>query len=261
MAKIAYLSPQEQFMFNAMRSGEIVDAEELPDTFPEIKSARINKILSSLSSKGYIYRLKKGKYLVQAEASDGVVVEDPYKTALAIFSGYIGFSSALRVYDMLDYEPFTVFVVTNGRSGIRKIGQYEFRAVAMGKRASGMTNRNGLYVSTVAKTFFDCFYRPQYGGGYSAITKGLAEAKIDWDEFISYFDSESGSLCQRTGYVLEMMKVTGTVPDSALEYFRKRVKNNTRLLPSGKASGKYSSKWKVMDNLGEKNIMSWWHHG
>ena len=39
------------------------------------------------------------------------------------------------------------------------------------------------------------------------------------------------------------------------------IKNNTKLVPSGKAGGKYIKEWKVLDNLGKENILSWWYHG
>ncbi|GCC09984.1 hypothetical protein IPdc08_00002 [archaeon] len=83
-------------------------------------------------------------------------------------------------------------------------------------------------------------YKPQYAGGYSTITKALYDARLDWGEFIKYFDLASGSLCQRTGYVLELLnKEIDKIPEEVLHYFRKRIKNNTKLLPSGRAGGQY----------------------
>ncbi len=152
----------------------------------------------------------------------------------------MGFSSALRIYDLLEYEPFTIFVVTDKRSAERMIGEYTLRWVAMGDKAEGATYYQGLYVSTLAKTFFDCFYKPQYGGGYSTITKALYEAELDWKEFLSYFKKTSSSLCQRTGYVLELLnKNTEKIPQNVIEYFSRRIRNNTRLLPCGKGKGEY----------------------
>ncbi len=133
----------------------------------------------------------------------------------------------------------------------------------MGKNARGLTFYKDLYVSTLAKTFFDCFYKPHYAGGYSEITKALFEAKeLDWGEFVRYFDQASDALCQRTGYVLDLYnRETDRVPEGVLAYFRSRKKNKTALLPSGGGKETYSSEWMVMDNLGRENIMSWWQHG
>ncbi|MCG7850720.1 MAG: hypothetical protein MIO93_16295 [ANME-2 cluster archaeon] len=262
MNKNIYLSKQEQMIFNIVSYADIAYTDEIRDFCPDLKPHQINKICHSLSSKGYLYRLKRGVYLIQKKPSDLPLIKNPYKIALALFKGYIGFSSALRIYDLLDYEPFTIFVVTKNRSMEKRIGEYTFKSVAMDERATGITYYKDIYISTIAKTFFDCFYKPQYGGGYSTITKALYDADMDWNEFTGYFELASSSLCQRTGYVLELLgDVTDTIPEEVLQYFRKRIKNNTKLLPSGRHTGKYMKPWMLLDNLGKENILSWWYHG
>lgn len=262
MKKNFYLSRGEQSIHNSLPAGTIEKTEDIVGIFPEITRVRLNKINSGLASKGYLKRLKKGTYIVQDRPSDAPVITNPYTVALSIYDGYIGFSSALRLYNLLDYEPFTIFVVTDKKSGEKKFGEYIFKAVSLGKKALGMTYREGVYVSTVAKTFFDCFYKPQYAGGYSEITKAIYEAKIDWPEFIQYFAMGTDSFCQRTGYILDIMnKETGKVPQTSLDYLRHRIKANTRLVPTGPSKGKYSNEWKLIDNLGKDNILSWWYHG
>jgi len=261
MNKNIYLSKREQMIFNLISTLDMAYSEEIEEVFPELKPHQINKICSNLSLRGYLHRLKKGVYSIQERPSTVPVIKNPYKVALALFKGYIGFSSALRLYNLLDYAPFTIFVVTVNKSREKRVGEYTFKAVAMGKRAVGLTYHNGIYLSTISKTFFDCFYKPQYSGGYSAITKAINDVEFDWNEFIRYFKFASDSLCQRTGYVLELMEKETGKKIPALDYFRKRVKNNTKLVPSGKAGGKYIKEWKVLDNIGKENILAWWYHG
>lgn len=257
-----YLARREQKVFGAIKSADIITTEEIRGMFPEI-GQQINKICSGLSKKGYLYRLKKETYLVQESPKEKPAIKNPYKVALALFKGYVGFSSALRIYNLLDYEPFTIFVVTREKSASKKIGEYVFRAVSSGGATKGIAFRDGIYVSSLAKTFFDCFYKPQYGGGYSSITKALNEADIGWKEFIKYFEPASSSLCQRTGYVLESLKeeTDKKIPVFVMDFLRKRIKNNTRLVPSGASRGKYIRKWMLLDNLGKENMFSWWHYG
>jgi len=131
----------------------------------------------------------------------------------------------------------------------------------MGVRATGMRIYNGLYISTLEKTFFDCFYRPQYCGGYEGICGALYEAKkMDWEMFLAYFEKfASTSLCQRTGYVLEILADAGhvRVPKYVIEWLRKRVKTKTRLLPSAPSRGKFNKKWMLLDNLGKERMLGW----
>jgi len=53
---------------------------------------------------------------------DATFSENPHKVALSIFKGYIGFSSALRTYNLLEYEPTTIFIVTRNKSARKKLG-------------------------------------------------------------------------------------------------------------------------------------------
>ena len=263
MYKNIYRTKQEQLILDAISSADIITVDEIFNLFPDIDRKKIDRICHNLARKGYLYRLKRGMYLVQDQPRGAPIIKDPYKIALNLFSGYAGFSSALRIYNLIDYEPFTIFIVTYNKSKEKTLGQYLFKAVAMGDRATGMTNYRDVYISTIAKTFFDCFYRPQYAGGYSTITRALYEAKaLDWPEFTGYFRLASDAMCQRTGYILDMLNNdTRIVPARTLNYFISRIKNKTLLLPTDKGKATYDKKWMIMDNLGKDNIMSWWQHG
>ncbi|KUK04265.1 MAG: hypothetical protein XD62_0841 [Methanosarcinales archeaon 56_1174] len=261
MKKNYYLTKSEQLVFRVIENARIISTTELKDLFPELSEEMIYKVASSLERKGYLYRLKKGLYLVQKTPSKEPLIENPYEIALSIFKGYIAFSSALRLYDLIEYEPFTIFVATPEKSGRVELNSYTVRAVSMGERAIGITFYRGVYISTKAKTFFDCFYKPQYAGGYETITKALFEVKnMDWDEFLSYFKKfASPSLCQRTGYILDLMRreLDFKVPENVLLFFKGRVKTRTRLIPTAPSKGRFISAWKVTDNLGKERILGW----
>ena len=259
MMKNYYLSRTEQEIIRSLKSADIVAVEEIRGLFPGLSGNTVKKVLSSLVRKGYLYRLKRGLYLVKEEPGKPLI-KNPYKMALALFPGYIAFSSALRLYSLIEYEPFTMFVATPRKSGEKEIGGYTIKAVALGEKAVGMIIRNGVYTSTLAKTFFDCFYKPGYCGGYSEITKALYEAeRIDWDEFLSYFKRfASNSLCQRTGYVLELARnLDIEVPEEVIEYMRSRVKAWTKLVPTLPSRGISVREWKLIDNLGKEKILGW----
>lgn len=263
MKKKIYLTPSEQNLFSALSSQHIIDTGLLQEIFPEIPPVSLNKTIADLAKKGYLHRVKKGVFTISGTPGKNPEIHDPLPLALAICPGYIGFLSALRAYHLIPYESFTVFVVTKKRSRETSIGEYTVRCVAMGKRCTGMTFYDGVYVSTLEKTFFDCFYKPQYAGGYAVITQALQQVpSLDWQKFCAYFSGESSSLCQRTGYVLDLLnQQTGTVPKDVISFFRQRIKNNTRLAISGTGSGTYIRSWMLVDNIGKDQIFSWWSHG
>ncbi len=259
MMKNYYLSRTEQEIIRILKSADIVAVEEIRGLFPRLSGNMVKKVLSSLVRKGYLYRLKRGLYLVNEEPGKPLI-KNPYKMALTLFPGYIAFSSALRLYDLIEYEPFTIFVATPRKSGEKEIGGYTIKVLALGEKAVGMTIKNGVYTSTLAKTFFDCFYKPSYCGGYSEVTKALYEAeKIDWSEFLRYFKRfASNSLCQRTGYVLELARnLDIEVPEEVIEYMRSMVKTWTKLVPMLPSRGRGVREWKLIDNLGKERILGW----
>jgi predicted transcriptional regulator of viral defense system len=268
MNKYVYTTPREQKVLSALAGTGIATAGLVHELFSGMDPHELNRLSSSLASKGYLHRVRRGLYLVQAEPSKRPVIADPVALGQALFGGYIGFSSALRIFGLIEYEPFTVFSVTRKLSRQTRIGEYLFKAVAMGRRAYGTTFWKGVYVSTPAKTIFDCFVSPQYAGGYANLARAayecsaMMEPRFDWREFLAYFDDASPSLCARSGFVLDVIRrEAGGIPAHVVSSLRERVGNNTRLVPGGPSGGHYVKQWKVLDNLGRDNLMSWWEHG
>lgn len=263
MQKNIYLVPSEQTVLNAARStgSATITSKRLHELCSDLSKHAVNRTCASLSRKGYLHRLRHGLYLIQPRPSATPLLDDPYRIALGLYRGYISFSSALKLHGFLEYEPTTVFVVTSKTSRETIIGQFTFKAVAMGRRAVGQVLLGRLWVSSPAKTFFDCFRRPGYAGGYSTLSKALFSAELDWREFLSYFERfASDSLCQRTAYVIDLLSEAGKkVPKHVLDYFSRRVRTRTRLVPTAADAGKWVSRWQVMDNLGRETILEWCH--
>ncbi|MBU1940767.1 MAG: hypothetical protein KKC68_03240, partial [Candidatus Thermoplasmatota archaeon] len=117
-----------------------------------------------------------------------------------------------------------------------------------------------VYISTIEKTVFDCFYKPQYAGGYRELVKALTNIqKINWDHVVHYFNKfASNSLFQRTGYILELLQEKENIrpPKHLLKEFKKHIGNTTKLIPNGASKGKYIKQWKLVDNLGMNTIFS-----
>ncbi|MHA1798769.1 MAG: type IV toxin-antitoxin system AbiEi family antitoxin domain-containing protein [Candidatus Helarchaeota archaeon] len=262
-----YLSKFEQEIYNPLfKSDEwIITNKQIKDMFYNKSDATINKIISGLIKKGYLYKIKRGMYLIQKEPSPKPLMKDPFELGLNLYKGYLAFGTALRIYDLIDHESFTIYMVTPRISRRKSIGQYEFRAIAFGKKATGITHYKKYYISTIEKTFFDCFLKPQHAGGYGEITKALyLQERLNWKEFLGYMQMFStSSTCQKIGYVLDLLKreTDFDVPENVLRYLKKRIKTKTKLISTRKSVGKYEKNWKIIDNLGKKRILAWWYHG
>jgi len=224
-------------------------------------------LIQRLEKKGWLTSLGKGVHLrlpASAALSGKTYLEDPFKVALKLFRGYLAFQSALKIHGLSEYEPFTIYVATRNKSEtIGLLKQYEVRAITFRKRYAGYEKKDGYVVSTVAKTFFDCFFHPHYAGGYTEVLKSLHSCdSIDWEEFRKHLEKfASDNLCQKIGYLLSLMaKADYKVPKAVTSYLRSRVNAKIRLDQKRKG-GKLVQEWKLYDNIGEHKLLSWWLHG
>ncbi len=262
MDSIHYLSPLEQMIYHIISKSDIIRSEEVIDLFPEKDPSSIRNVLSSLNKKGYLHRLKRGTYAVTPDRT--ILMSDILKISTQIYNGYLAFSTALRVHNLIDYETFTIFIATRDKSRTIRMGEYDLRYVSLGKRATGMIMKEGLWVSDLEKTIFDCIYRSDLAGGYNNITKAIFLSKnLDWDNLLDHMTGHaSDPMMQRTGYLLDILRdTTGLdIPNNISINLQKRVRYPTRMAPSGPGTGIYSTKWKVQDNMGIDALMGWYEN-
>ncbi|MGI0088479.1 MAG: type IV toxin-antitoxin system AbiEi family antitoxin domain-containing protein [Nitrosotalea sp.] len=224
-------------------------------------------LIGRLEKKRWITRIGKGVYLrlpAETVMRGKVYLEDPFEVALKMYKGYLAFQSALKIHGLSEYESFTIYVATKNKSEtIPLLKHYEIRAIKSGRRFTGFTKFGRYVVSTKTKTFFDCFYHPQYAGGYAEVLKSLHTAEsIDWKEMETYLEKfGSSSICQKIGYLISLLKETEYEhPQDFIEYLKGRIGNKTKL-DFGQKGGHYNKEWMIVDNIGEKKLLSWWHNG
>ena len=241
------LSPVELLLLDVAEDMDPVFVRDVIDAMPDIHPQVIRNALASLARKGRMARVRRGLYL-RSEGTGKPIIEDPFQLALALFPGYIAFGSALAHWRLVEYEPFTVFIGTRSRSGSRGIGEYTFKAVSMGRRAQGAVFNNGVYVSTLEKTLFDCLYKPHHAGGYPLVARAVSEADPDWREVSRWFERlGTPSLRRRAGYVLS---TAGNAPRWLLADLRGTGGSRIWLDPTGPRRGRYVHDWCLNDNVG-----------
>ena len=249
MDKKYYLTPVEQRIMETVWDSELVVTEDIINSLPDISANTVKNSISSLNGKGRLYRLRRGFYL-RCDKPGIPVIGKPDKIAQVLFRGYVAFGSALRHWNLLEYEPFTIFVVTRTKGGTAKAGNYTFRAVSMGRRATGAIYDKGVYVSSLEKTIFDCIYKPSHAGGYTLVAKAISEAKLNWKKVQEWFDRfGTTSLKRRAGYIFSK----ANAPLWIVRYFRKGAAYPVWLDPGMYRKAKYDSDWKILDNVGGWN--------
>lgn len=254
MYKKNYLTMEEQKIWDYISDKEIVDNELVKFIFPDVSENKRNKLLHNLFRKGYLLRARKDIYYNPKR------LDSYYKLALRIKEGYIGLSSALRYYNLLDYEDFTVFIITRQyrKTMVLKGTQYELKFIPFDKLFIGFEKKDNIYISSVEKTIFDCLIKHRFVG-LTNIAKAIYDAKLNWSEFIRFFKlTKNHALHQRAGYLLEMLKreTKKDIPDFVFDELAKKIKNPVKLI-SGNAKSSFDKKWNVQDNFGKDNILSW----
>ncbi|MBI4918567.1 hypothetical protein HY837_01445 [archaeon] len=250
-----YLSREEQRLWGYIKDKEIIDSELVRQIFPDFKQSKTNKLLHNLSRKNYLKRARKDLYYNPEQ------LKSFHNLALRIKTGYVGLSSALRYYNLIDYEDFTIFIITEKfRKKIDIKGtNYTIEFIPLGEKFSGFEKKDDIYISSIEKTLFDCLLKPRLLG-ITNITKAIYEAKIDWHKFLDFFKlAKNSSLCQRTGYLLEILKKKTKlkIPSFDFEFLLKNIKNSVKLA-TNKMPSKFNKKWLVEDNIGENKLISWW---
>lgn len=200
--------------------------------------------INRLAKSGEIYNPAKGIYVS--------VRADPFLAATLLKPGYISLSTALYLHHLIDEYPFTIYVASKSR-GSSHLGEHEifyFRA----KNYLGTIEKK-YKMASVEKALYDCLLHADFVG-YAKIAKALYNAKISCAKFLLISKKESGAFFQRLGYVLSILPKRDAQKQKLLKFCRKMAKANTYL--QGRKSGKYISEWKLIDNVGEKVILSWW---
>lgn len=254
MIKNNYLTRGEQELWQYIEDKDIVDNELVNYIFPDFSQNKRNKILHSLYRKGYLRRAIKDAYYNPKN------LDNYYKLALRIHDGYIGLTSALKYYGLTEYEDFTIFIITEKKYKTVNLENYTLRYLPLKSLFMGYIERDDLRISGIEKTFFDCFLKIKYLN-YSILTKAIYDAeKVNWREFLKYFKKAPRSLSQKAGYILEIIKKgTGCkIPDFVLKELNKHTENPVKLEQNNKKT-KFNKKWKVQDNIGKKQIITWWY--
>jgi predicted transcriptional regulator of viral defense system len=238
-----YTTKSEQILLDLFKDNNtIISTEELKNIFPK---KEINQHLSNLTKKGHIIRLKRSHYILKE-----TFLENPYKFISTINKGVICFISALRIHNLIDYEPNTIFVMTDSISSKKKILNYNIHYINL-KHKIGIEEKNNIKLTDIEKTIIDCLFKPEYAGSYSNIIKAIKESNINWEkiiEYLNYYNKQS--LFQKLGFII--MKTNKKVPQDIIKFLKSKIKNKVRILSNQKLKTKYNKEWMIMENLGNQ---------
>ena len=218
--------------------------------------------VSRLVKKGWAERIGKGKYLIipLSAGTKSEYTEHEFIIASLFKPGYIGYWSALNYYGYSEQIPNKIFIASPKRLKDREIFGMKYKFVYLSIRKffgflelhiSGFKIR----ISDKEKTIVDCLDKPKYCGGIEEITKAiyLARDELDFNKIIKYgIRMNNNAIIKRLGFILDLF---GFEEEKKLKRYIS--KSYAILDPSGPKKGKFNSKWRLVINVNENELLRW----
>ena len=235
---------------------------------PDSKEGAIRELLSDMTRRGLLMRLKDGIfYVIPYEQDAAFFVPEWHSVAGCLVSGteyYIGYYSALQMHNLITQPSLKeqIVVAKQIRPSELKIKDVPFQFIChnekhfFGAKKIWIDSFNKVSCSDLEKTFIDCLFKPDYSGGIVEIAKAIyaSKDKINWDKLLEYaerFDSQA--VIKRLGFLLETLGL-GQKYIGALQ----KMKTSSYIVLDTELPqiGKRLSRWSIQQNLETETIKS-----
>lgn len=166
---------------------------------------KVHQILSRLSRKNVIKRLRRGQYTLKPMMDSGVE-EAAQKT---VWPSYVSHWSALRKHNLTEQLPRTVFITNTRKSGTAVIAGFRVKYIKVRPyRFFGYEGMGNTTVAEIEKAVVDSLMQPRYSGGIGEIAKSLREGwpEIRQDRLVGYaLRVRDKTAVKRLGYLVERL--------------------------------------------------------
>ncbi len=235
---------------------------------PDSKSSAVRELLSDMTKRGLLMRLKEGVYyIIPYEQNAETFMPDWHLIAEQLVNDakhYIGYYSALQIHNLITQPSLKEQIVVSKqiRPSEIKIKEVAFQFIYhnekhfFGAKKIWIDSFNKVLCSDLEKTFIDCLFKPDYAGGIVEVARAIytSKDKIKFDtllEYVKKFDSQA--VLKRLGFLLEMLDInTKIIADLQKLKTASYVLLDTELPKTGKRN----SRWSIQQNLEMETIKS-----
>ncbi len=204
------------------------DYSEAFNALPESKESALRELLSDMTKRGLLMRLKDGVYYIIPYEQDAesfmpdwhLIAEHLVKDA----QHYIGYYSALQIHNLITQPSLKEQIVVSKqvRPSEIKIKNISFQFIYhnekhfFGAKKIWIDNFNKALCSDLEKTFIDCLFKPDYAGGIAEIARAIysSKDKIKFDTLLEYAKKfNSQAVIKRLGFLLEILDINNSIID------------------------------------------------
>jgi predicted transcriptional regulator of viral defense system len=265
-----YISTQSSKLlsyFNG-QSKSCFDYSLAHQALPDSKAGAIRELLSDMTRRGLLMRLKEGiYYIIPYEQHAESFMPDWHLLAGHLVNGatyYIGYYSALQVHQLITQPSLKEQVVVSQqvRPSEIVIKNVSFQFIYynekhfFGAEKIWIDSFNKVLCSDLEKTIIDCLFKPEYAGGIVEVAKAIymAKDKIKYQTLLSYA-KKFGSLAviKRLGFLLEALNINSEIIE---ELQKLKTASYVVLDTELPKTGKRNSRWSIQQNLEIETITS-----
>lgn len=241
---------------------------EATKALPESKESAVRELLSDMTKRGLLMRLKDGVYsIIPYEEDAENFMPDWHLIAGSLVKDaayYIGYYSAMQIHNLITQPSLKEQVVVSKQ--IRP-SQIEIKNVSFqfiyhnkkhffGAKKIWVDSFHKVLCSDLEKTFIDCLFKPDYSGGIVEIARALyiSKDKIRFDVLLEYAKKfQSQAVIKRLGFLLELLEINSNIVPEL-----QKIKTQSYVLLDTELpkSGKMLSRWNIQQNIETETIKS-----
>lgn len=242
--------------------------KEALKVLPLSKENTVSKLLSDMTKRGLIMRLKEGVYyIIPYEQEADKFMPDWHlmvKYLVKDAKHYIGYYSALQIHNLITQPSLKEQIVVSKqvRPSEIKIKDITFQFIYhnenhfFGEKKVWIDDFNKVNSSDLEKTIIDCLFKPDYAGGIVEIAKALymAKEKIDFNKLLDYaIKFRSQAVIKRLGFIIEILEMETNITNKLIELKTASYVVLDTELPK---TGKRNSRWSIQQNIDTETIKS-----
>lgn len=242
--------------------------DEAYGLLPDSSKDSVKRMLSNMVKRGLLMRVKEGLYYVIPFEQDPKTFMPDWHLLSQYLVGdaeyYIGYFSALQIHSLTTQPNLKEQIVVNKQikpstllvKGVPFQFIYHNEDHFFGNKKAWIDSFNKVQCSDLEKTFIDCLFKPQYGGGITEIAKAIYKSKdkIDYPKLFDYAKRfSSQAVIKRLGFLLELLNIQNPVIDKLQKL---RTNSFVLLEPSYPKEGKTIFRWAIQQNLDNDSILS-----
>lgn len=268
--KNKYISTQSNELLSWFKSNdmECFDYKEAFKALPRSKESAVRELLSDMTRRGLLMRLKEGKYyIIPYEQDSKSFMPDWHLAAECLVGGkdyYIGYYSALEILDLITQPSLKeqIVVPKQIKPSVINIKNVPFQFIFhnehhfFGFEETWIDSYNRVLCSDLEKTIIDCLFKPSYAGGLVEISKAIFVSKdqINFIKLLDYLNRfKSQAVIKRLGFLLELLEIKNNIIDSLLKMKSASYVLLDTELPK---EGKLISRWSIQQNIESETIKS-----